>query len=71
MIFPLIIIFVRSPLSTLGEMATQREADLEKWDNKAGRMVKSKKESTRELNYSRHASGQSFRSTVRDDDHGH
>ena len=51
MIFPLTIIFVRGPLSTLGEMATQREADPEKWDNKAGRMVKSKKESTRELNY--------------------
>ncbi len=33
------------------EMATQREADPEKWDNRAGRMVKSKKESTRELNY--------------------
>lgn len=33
------------------EMATQREVDPEKWDNKAGRMVKSKKESTRELNY--------------------
>ena len=32
-------------------MATQREADPEKCDNKAGRMVKSKKESTRELNY--------------------
>src|SRR5688572_4749293 len=33
------------------EMATQRLADPEKWDNKAGRMVKSPKESTRELNY--------------------
>jgi integrase len=33
------------------EMATQREVDPEKWDNKAGRMVRSKKESTRELNY--------------------
>jgi integrase len=33
------------------EMATQREVDPEKWDNKACRMVYSKKESTRELNY--------------------
>ncbi|HYF70217.1 MAG TPA: site-specific integrase [Ohtaekwangia sp.] len=33
------------------EMATQREVDPEKWDNKACRMVNSKKESTRELNY--------------------
>ena len=33
------------------EMATQREVDPEKWDNKACRMVRSKKESTRELNY--------------------
>lgn len=33
------------------EMATQRESDPEKWDNKTGRLVKSKKESTRELNY--------------------
>ena len=33
------------------EMATQREVDPEKWDNKAGRMVNSKKESTRQLNY--------------------
>jgi integrase len=33
------------------EMATQRDADPAKWDNKAGRLVKSKKESTRELNY--------------------
>jgi hypothetical protein len=32
-------------------MATQREVDPEKWDNKACRMVYSKKESTRELNY--------------------
>lgn len=33
------------------EMATQREVDPEKWDNKVGRMVNSKKESTRQLNY--------------------
>jgi integrase len=33
------------------EMATQREVDPEKWDNKAGRMVNSKKESTRQLNH--------------------
>src|SRR6187399_153961 len=33
------------------EMATQREADPERWDSKAGRLIKSKKESTRELNY--------------------
>jgi hypothetical protein len=33
------------------EMATQRVADPEKWDNKAGRIVRSTKESTRELNY--------------------
>ncbi|MEO5601949.1 MAG: site-specific integrase [Cyclobacteriaceae bacterium] len=33
------------------EMATQREVDPEKWDKKAGRMVNSKKESTRQLNY--------------------
>lgn len=33
------------------EMSTQRVVDPEKWDNKAGRMVNSKKESTRELNY--------------------
>jgi integrase len=33
------------------EMATQREVDPDKWDNKACRMVRSKKESTRELNY--------------------
>jgi integrase len=33
------------------EMATHREVDPEKWDNKACRMVRSKKESTRELNY--------------------
>jgi hypothetical protein len=33
------------------EMATQREVNPAKWDNKACRMVYSKKESTRELNY--------------------
>ena len=33
------------------EMATQREADPDKWDSNAGRLIKSKKESTRELNY--------------------
>jgi hypothetical protein len=33
------------------EMSTQREVDPDKWDNKACRMVYSKKESTRELNY--------------------
>ncbi len=33
------------------EMATQREVDPAKWDNKACRMVYSKKESTRQLNY--------------------
>lgn len=32
------------------EFATQRKADPEKWDSKAGRLVKSKKEETRQLN---------------------
>lgn len=32
------------------EFATQRKADPEKWDDKAGRLVKSKKEETRQLN---------------------
>jgi Arm DNA-binding domain/Phage integrase SAM-like domain len=32
------------------EVATQREIDPQKWDNKAGRAVRSKKEETRELN---------------------
>jgi integrase len=32
------------------EFATQRKADPEKWDCKAGRLVKSKKEETRQLN---------------------
>ena len=32
------------------EIATQREADPEKWDRKTGRLVRSNKESTRELN---------------------
>lgn len=33
------------------EIAIQREAEPEKWDSNAGRLIKSKKESTRELNY--------------------
>lgn len=32
------------------EFATQRKADPEKWDSKASRLVKSKKEETRQLN---------------------
>src|SRR5688500_15255725 len=32
------------------EFATQRKADPEKWDSKAGRLIKSKKEETRQLN---------------------
>lgn len=32
------------------EFATQRKADPEKWDSGAGRLVKSKKEETRQLN---------------------